>query len=240
MPDEQLIKALEKISNIFKGRILTAIQSGASREELARLIAQSDFFEQLEPGLIPELEKFFNEYDTQINELYNFASRQKINSALSINRDVLEALKIVNLRDLLGKARDYANILQVEMINGIIAGRTQNEIKQNLTGINLTDNQMNTAISTGYRNYGRALTDVAFPEPEQKFIYGFGREIGERNIRETCEQALILQKQSYPEGVTKAQIENGVYEGIDFIKGGGWNCSHRFLPATKEVRRLAS
>jgi hypothetical protein len=73
--------------------------------------------------------------------------------------------------------------------------------------------------------------------PETKFIYGFGREVGERNIRDVCEEALINQAVNYPDGVTMKQIEDGIFEGIDFIAGGGFNCSHEFKPVTKETKK---
>jgi hypothetical protein len=33
------------------------------------------------------------------------------------------------------------------------------------------------------------------------------------------------------------QIEDGIFEGIDFIAGGGFNCSHEFKPVTKETKK---
>lgn len=230
-PDEQLIKELERIAEIYKANILKAIQTGATKEELALLIAQSDFYQQLEPGLIPALDKFFNDYDLQIQELYKYADKLKVNKSLQINRNLIEAIKEVNLRDILGKARDYSNQVQKEILLGIVNNKTIPEITKDLDAqTNLTNNQMNTAVSTGFRDYGRALTNIAFDEAEQKFLY-YGS-----TIPTSSKQCTWLIMNQNMKGYTKAEINKGISTPFGMINWNGripnYNCDEKWLPLT--------
>jgi len=249
-PDQILIQQLQALADEFKKKSASVLDNlvnqSIDRVKLAQLIAQLDFFKELQDqGLNLHLAEFFNSYNDQIKLLMDMAGAEGVRSALAINGNILEILKHVDAEMLLGHASNFANNLKRQIVQGLVTGKTNPEIVKNMDEVNLTNTQLNTVVSTAYNDYGRAVVSATYQDkPEQKFLYGEGREIDNPHISEICRNALILQAEKYSEGVTRKEIDNGLYQGIDFIHGRGYNCSHSFFPATEfaitlEKRRMA-
>jgi len=247
-PDKILLRDLDSLAAEFKTKLANVLNNLSTQmdgQELAKLIAQLNFFKELQSeGLDLHLAKFFTSYHEQIQTLLDIAKDEKVSSALAVNANVLDLIKEVDAKTLLGKAADFSNLLQRQLLQGLVNGKSNADIIKSLEGVNLTTAQMNTVVSTAYNDFGRAVTAQAYQDsPDQKFLYGNGREIDNPTIRDTCKHALILQAEQYPEGVTMQEILEGVYPEIDLIQGGGPNCSHSFFPASQfaielEKRRM--
>jgi hypothetical protein len=245
MIPEEFINILKQIEVDFIAKLekVLANPKGLTREQLARAVADIDFIEELKKlGFESELTRFINGYTDGISDILKIAEREKVVNLIRTKGQVFQDIKLLDFEKILGRAKVFSEDVKSSMLKGIISGESRTQIIKNIGEVNLTANQMNTAIATSYDQYARAFTKTVYEdEPEQRFIYGFGRQIGERNIRDTCEQALIKQATEYPDGVTMEEIESGIYEGITFVEGGGYNCSHSFAPVTnvtiKEVQK---
>jgi hypothetical protein len=237
-PKEQFLADLEKI----KARFIKVIQDldpgKLNRVELARLISEYDFFSELRAtGLDDSLEQFFDDYDEQLQLLIDIAYKERVRNAFTINNQALEQLKNLDAEILLGRAKDYASIMKRGLLLGAIEGKPFDDVVKELSEIPLTNAQINAAITTGFNDYGRALTAVTFPDKEQQFIY-----VG--TIIETSAKSCTWLLMNQPEtGYLKSEIDKGIKTPFGMINWNGripnFNCDDEWLPATKEIIKRA-
>jgi len=239
--DDELIEKLTLLAAQFKIKLKKVLDNMESQNishlEMASTMAEINFFKELQvDGLNLDIKQFLHSYNSQITDLMDIADKQGLSKAISINANAFDIIKNMDAETLLGKAFDFSNLLKKGLVDGLIGGKPIPKILKDLEPINLTNTQLNTVVHTAYDDFGRTVTALAYQdEPNQKFLYGEGRELGDPTSRATCQAALLAQLESYPDGVTRAQVDEGIYPEIDFIRGGGYNCSHRFYPATPSL-----
>ena len=235
--DDHFIEKIAILNLLFKKKLKSALDNmqaeGLTPKEMILSISEIDMFKELQDiGLTADLKEFVSSYNTSIKEV--LTDNASLHSVLSQNAETLDIIKNLDVETLLGKAFDFSNLVKKALVDGLVGGKSIPAIMKDLEAVNLSNTQLNTVIHTAYDNFGRTVTALAYQDnPEQKFLYGEGRVLGDPTSRATCQAALLSQLENYPDGVTRAQVDEGVYPEIDFIEGGGYNCSHRFYPATE-------
>ena len=238
-PKEIFLKNLEEIKQRFLLRMTGLLSGSVDRAELARLVAELDLFRELQAeGFTDALDTFLDDYDEQLQDLIELAEIQKVRDTFSTNRNLFEFFKTKDAEKLLGSAKFYADDFQKQMVLGISEGKPFNEVTKQLENLPLTTAQVNSAVTTGYNDYGRSLTALTYAdEPEQKFLY-VGTIIPTSSKQ--CTWLLINQNM---DGYTKEEIDKVIqtpFGGIDWNgRLSRFNCDDRWLPATNEIRKRA-
>lgn len=234
--DGKIIKDLTKTADDFKRKVLAVIQQGKQLEriELARLVAQIDFWKELDLETQTKLNiaDLFEQYDSQITDILKFADAQKVRDMLGVNRDVLEAIKYFRGEELLGRAKTYSDYLKNTMLSSIISGETFPEIRKKLENIPLTTPQLNTVISTGFNDYGRTITKLTYEDDaKERFLY-YGSIIPTSSKQ--CTWLLMNQNMN---GYLMGEIEKGIETPYGVINWNGrvpnFNCDDRWFPVTE-------
>ena len=231
----KIITDLTAIADDFKRRILAIIQQGKNldRVELAKLVSEIDFWKELdfETQTRLKIADLFDEYDNQIKDILKYADVQKVRNAVSVHKDLLEAIKYSNGEELLGRAGAYASQLKNQILSSIITGKTFKQVKADLAMIPLTSPQLNTVISTSYTDYGRSLVALAYKDsPEQRFLY-FGTIIP--TASKQCTWLLMNQDMN---GYLQTEINAGIDTPYGVINWNGripnYNCDDRWFAVT--------
>ena len=144
--------------------------------ELAQIASEIDFFEEIENlGFREIVEKYFDNYDIQIEKILTEAQKRGVRDLTNINVQQLEFVKLLDTNYLLGRAESWSNEWQSEFVKSIIRGDTISQTIKNLEEIPLTDAQLGTVLNTAYSDIQRTATvEVYKDKPEQRFKYEGG------------------------------------------------------------------
>ena len=110
--------------------------------------------------------------------------------------------------------------IQLQIIQGVYAGLTAEEIIANINGAVLSESQLETLITTALNDYSRLVTLGMMNDAprDERYIY-----IGplDGKTRDICVQ------QMSSGSLTKSQIIS-TYGSQVLVYGGGWNCRHKW------------
>jgi hypothetical protein len=238
-PKEIFLNNLEEIKQRFLTRVKQILSGEPDRIELARLVAELDFFRELQAeGLTDALDKFLDDYDEQLQDLIELAEINKVRDTFTTNKNLFEFFKEKDAKKLLGAAEFYADDFQKKMVMGLSEGKPFLKVTEELSNLPLTTAQINSAVTTGYNDYGRTLTALTYAdEPEQKFLY-----VGTITPTSSKQCAWLLVNQNMA-GYTKEEIDKGIKTPFGMINWNGripnFNCDDRFLPATESITKRA-
>jgi len=238
-----LLNDIEKVRTQLINRIS---KGNFSQTEIAQLVGQIDFFEELKSlGYGDLLEDYFKNYEQVIIDLKKQADSLGIRNITGTSLASLDSFIDVKFSELLGQADQYSKQLKSELLKHIIAGTPLNEIADNLNEIPLTNTQLRVAVNKGISEFERIGTAKIF-EDEPDIRYKLEGVDDNRN-RPACDAVLRYQPK---EGFTKAEIDAGSWTKIviehakefaksssemeqalknpySFVKCGGFNCRHR-------------
>lgn len=248
MTPEELTKAIENLQNTLIKRIEKGLSSGYfSDVELAQLVSEIDFFEELKSlGYDNLLDKYFEEYEKIVLNLREQAKNRGVENISGASLRDLDSLIDVRAEELLGRARQYGLKLRTVLFENIIAGTPTKELIDKLQETKLADYQLTASINTGITEFERsAVAKIYEGEPETKFLL-IG--VDDNRNRPSCESVLKYQPK---EGWTKKEIDNGAATKLvkehakefarsrseleqalknpyTFQSCGGINCRHRW------------
>lgn len=201
--------------------------------KLSRHITNYDFFNDIK--INNRLKKFQRKYPLLVKSFIAAAESKRERGVFGI--DVNRIKLLINLPMMKYYDITYEEEIKIKVgaISDILGSKPRYKVVTSLEGeLKLPYEKINSIIFDSEIIIGRMTTSNFYLDyPNQRFLYGEGMEINHPEIRSVCKDALIKQNNEFPEGVTKKQIESGVYTGIDFIRGGGQNCTHIFYPATE-------
>ena len=252
---EILLKDLQKIEDELLRRIKIALESGRlSSKDLAELSGQLDFFTELQKlGYTSKLEAHFGKYEEIIKQIQKQAAEQGVSGLVGTNVRDLDNIVNLQAKELLGKARTYADTLKTNLLSHIVAGTPIKGIIESMKETKLADYQLRVSLTTGLRQFRILSTSELYKdEPDKRFkLYG-ARD--EKN-RPACAGVLEYQPE---EGFTRKEIDDGAWtklavKGIkefglnkdgelpphlqklaetieyNFLTCGGFNCRHEPL-----------
>ena len=246
---DKFLAEIQAIEQQLLKRIEIMLTSGASPAELAEIISEIDFFEELQSlGYESAVTNYFDNYPDILRDIMTQAQRLGVTNVTAITAQDLELIEQIQADVLLGRAELYGKQLKSRLIQGILTGMQTKDVVAGLTDIPLTDNQLTVAVNTGVNEFNRIATaEVYLGKPEQRFILAGPEDI---RTRASCQSVLAYQpsegwtKQQIDEGaVTKivqqhasefaknlSELNNAVRTPYTFITAGGFNCRHDFIP----------
>lgn len=203
-----------------------------NRIKLNNLVTKYDFFKEIR--INKNLKKFEDENIASVKNFLEEAELKKVRGATTIGINGIKFLIKLSLKDYY----EINDEQEIEIKKGMLEtffGNINQYQKVTLLEkvLNLPYEKINSIFYDSNNIIGRMITFDSYKDnPKQKFLYGEGIEFNHPHIRYACKNALIKQYNELPDGVTKEQIDSGIYSGIDSIRGGGLLCSHSFFPAT--------
>ena len=235
MPDGNVPNFLEpeldQLEVDFLARIRLYINH--SRTDLGRLIAEIDFFKELqEAGLVDVIGKVEKEYAGIIDSIIKDADKLHIGISGTTLRE-LDVLMNLDAENILNSAKTYSNQFKSGFIKGIISGQSTGEIVSGLSTIPLKTNQLIASVNTARDEFHAAsMADLFSDSPEIRF-----KLQGPVDNRTRCQCKAVMMFQS-KDGFTKQEIDEGSWTRIakehcpkfegeyTFVNRGGFNCRH--------------
>lgn len=215
-------------------RIETILGENYNSKELARLLASGEF-----DAIVNELgiTDIFAEYVESLDELaVNMSYADTQNAALD-----LEIMKRSEFDMLLGKAQSNIQYFKNKLLYSLYQENGSKDILDQLRNIPLTDTQLKTVVSTGYTEFSRTATAMAFEDDsEQRFKY-----VGGLNLKTGSEECNWLLQNQKKDGYTRAEIDKGIETPFVYKSGSlmgqkkkiywngrvpNYNCDDRWLP----------
>ena len=121
------------------------------------------------------------------------------------------------------------NIIKKEIVKGAIAGSTEKGIFDAIQQqAGLSGKQMETLVTTGLNDYSRSVSKVMIDQLSDNQKYRYVGAIDDRT-RDAC-----LNYWSAGD-LTKTEIERRGW-GETFVRGGGYNCRHQWIPVQAESK----
>ena len=224
---EQFKKELDDLVRQLSERIK---KGGFSRVELAQIVAQVDFLEELNNlGFEEIVNKYFNGYDDVLAGIIKTAEQQGVRFA-GVNLDALMSIKELDKKYLLKSASAWSTQYESALVKSLIRGDTITQtVKSLVTEVPLTTPQLSTVLNTQYADFNRTATrEIYSDEPEQRFQYVGGV------IPTSSQQCAWLMANQRKDGYTADEISTGIETPFGIINWRGrdpnFNCIHAWEP----------
>jgi len=217
----------------FRKRISMFLRGGMSNAEVAVLVGEIDFFQELQTaGLTNVIDTLEKEYGSIVQGIVKQAEERGLRLGGLTLRE-LDTILELDAENILNSAKTYSNQFQSSLIKGFLSGLTTNELVTSLDEIPLRTNQLIAAVNTAKDEFQAASMAKLFEDdPTVKFILA-----GPVDNRTRCQCKAVMLNQP-KQGLTKKEIDGGAWTKIakancpkfdgeyTFIKRGGFNCRH--------------
>jgi hypothetical protein len=239
--DEVIKKFLKETENI-QTRFINQVQllitnNKISNTDLARLVAQIDFYQELTSlGYETSVSRFMRQYDTELASLIRTARSQGLTLG-SFDISMFDTIQKLDTKLLLGRASNFADEYKSALLKSILTTDRQTLVNNIFPLINETipfkPNWFEAVVNQSFTAYYNTATAQIYAErPETKFrlIHPV-----DKVTRPLCQFA-IQRMEQYPDGLTIEQINSGkLNEGFEgkypsqntiysFENLGGFNC----------------
>lgn len=238
---------LTKLESDFRSKINTFLNSNLSQVDLVTLMAEIDFFKELQDaGLSDIINKVESEYVGILDKVIKDARNLGV-SISGLNLDALDTIMGLDADNILNSAKNYSNQFKAEIIKGALTGLTTNEIVASLDNIPLKTNQLVAAVNTAKDEFQAASMAKVFEDDETVRF----KLAGPVDNRTRCVCLGVMEFQS-DSGYTRKEIDEGAWSKLaekgceefgrspsqreyltkylggnySFVKRGGFNCRH--------------
>ncbi len=219
----QFASAIERVQLALVNQVLDLKNQGYTKGEIIRVLDGIDIesFILNDLNLSGDIEKLSGVYTKVLENLNGFGA---------VTEESLQALVNIDKSYFLGESKNLANTLKQQLARGVIAGATENELKQGILegfGGVLRSDQAKTLANTSLNSYSRQVTELMAESMPEDTKYYYQGVVDERT-RDICLDMVGAGE------MTKAEIDSA-YPST-FTDGGGFNCRHRWTMVTSQVK----
>ena len=215
--------AIERIQRDLSNQVVDLKNKGYNKEQILRILGAIDFEDYVlnTLNLQGDIEVLLNSYTSILEKMQGFGS---------VSEAGLQSLVDIDRTFYVGECKNFANTIKKELSRGIIAGLSENELRdsifQGFGGI-LTKEQAKTIANTSLNSYSRSVTELMSENMPEDTEYYYQGALDDRT-RDVC---LSMISAGF---LIKKEIESKYPSA--FIDGGGYNCRHRWTMVTSTVR----
>ena len=217
---DAFISQIEEIETNFNKKLSVAVNnlSKLSETELINATAQLNLFNEIiQEGYGEALNRLDGEYAKLLDEAIKLGASKGLTPLGGAGFQGLEVLRDLNTETLLGRARDYSNLLTTQLFQNLYAGVPVNQIIAGLETIPLATHQLNVATYTGIKTFDDSARYQVFKGQKVKWTY-----LGplDNRTRDKCRETI---ENEPPGGYTEKQINSRLVD-TKFGTRGGFNC----------------